>query len=123
MSDKCSGWGGGGGGNGHAPVKLILQVIARIAFVSCRIEYKLDRSNHHAMFCKSGKIIRNTIQCEAGRNVVRRATYSERETLQARHELSLFSGLFLLLTLFIHCFPNNPVRSSERWRVASKLPG
>ena len=22
------------------------------------------------------------------------------------HEVSLFSGLFLLLTLFIHCFPN-----------------
>ena len=71
----------------------------------CLLYCKLDRSNHHAIFCKS-EIIRNIIQCVAGRNVVRIATYSEIETFQARHEVSLFSGLFLLLTLFVHCFPN-----------------
>ena len=85
-----------------------MQVIARIAFVYCSLcllYCKLDRSNHHAIFCKS-EIIRSIIQCVAGRNVVRIATYSEIETFQARHEVSLFSGLFLLLTLFVHCFPN-----------------
>ena len=59
----------------------LFQLIARFAFVYCRIEHELDRLNCHAILLQPGKIL------SGGTNVAPRATHSEREAFRARHEV------------------------------------